>query len=402
MEKLLSIALEKIKAQLGEYVVAQINEALLGGKEISLADIKKLVEGLQVAINGLPAEIMNYMNGQKYVEIISLAEHNIQEGNIQALLDFLDDSIKDSYWAMANVLAINMTGVSVTEMENNHKNPENINFARQSYMNTAKKTKLSQIVLMSDYVDTITRHAITLTAAVVTLQQTAINALKKISVLKKGEKFYDACQARLNNPTTQKYLPFPTQAAGKGLSYLLSPALNQAPRAVIGVDLAVVFEGAAGSGSPWLAVSSYRFKNREYRYLQWEGVKNPWFSNRNQKNWYFKFADNKFNEIAIINGSDKKGYLTIGLPDPNKIYPDPEKISEDYGVRVVDYKVTWNWYVFMVDARTIHVFSVAPGSMILKSYLSTKNRFVESWSFVQEGRWQSDSDSQWVLEVNGF
>jgi hypothetical protein len=288
-------------------------------------------------------------------------------------------------------------------MENNRSTPEKINFSQksQSYMNTVKNTVLSEIILMTDYVSIITRHAIALTTTIVTVQQTATKALKKISEVKSGEQYYEDCQVIINKATTKKYLPVVAQQGKwQGLSYVLNPALNQAPRDVIGVDLAVVFERATGDGSPWLAISSHRFKDREYRYLQWDNEKNPWFSNSPQKNWYFKFNDDQYNEITI---NHPKGYLLIGLPDPNKHYPDPEKISADYGVWVKGYKVTWKWYVVMQDLKTVHIFGiVTQGPSVNKTYLSTKNRIKETWSYVLDGRSQSDTDSRWVLEVNGF
>ena len=77
MQDLLTICLGKMKDQIGEYVVGQIKKALLGEEDTSLADIKKMLEGLQVAINGLPATVVKYLNDQKYVETISLADHNV-------------------------------------------------------------------------------------------------------------------------------------------------------------------------------------------------------------------------------------------------------------------------------------------------------------------------------------
>ena len=403
MQDLLTICLGKMKDQIGEYVVGQIKKALLGEEDTSLADIKKMLEGLQVAINGLPATVVKYLNDQKYVETISLADHNVQEGNIPALLNFLDDSTANGYWGLSNSLAISMTGVSIHEMENNRSTPEKINFSQksQSYMNTVKNTVLSEIILMTDYVSIITRHAIALPTTIVTVQQTATKALKKISEVKSGEQYYEDCQVIINKAATKKYLPVVAQQGKwQGLSYVLNPALNQAPRDVIGVDLAAVFERATGDGSPWLAISSHRFKDREYRYLQWDNEKNPWFSNNSQKNWYFKFNDDKSDEITI---NHPKGYLLIGLPDPNKYYPDREKISADYGVWVKNYKVSWHWYVVMQDSKTVHIFGVATqGPSISARYLSTKNRFFESYSYVLDGRRQNDSDSRWVLEVNGF
>jgi hypothetical protein len=67
---------------------------------------------------------------------------------------------------------------------------------------------------------------------------------------------------------------------------------------------------------------------------------------------------------------------------------------------VKNYKVTWNWYVVRKNSKTVHILGVADRDSITKNYLSTKNRFKESWSYVLPGQWQSDEDSQWELEVN--
>jgi hypothetical protein len=396
---LLLLLLNKAHSGLEDYIVAKIKEALLG-HETSLDDISKLVNGLQISIDALPSEVRNSMTQQKFMEIISQANHNIEEENVKELLDFLNDGKKDSYWGMANTLAINMTSVSATEMEIHMNTPNSLNFGNPaSFMNTAKAKALGKIIGINEYISTIAGHVITLSAAVVSLQHVATRALKKISEVKSTNEFYGKCQERINNTTTKKYLPFSANMAKKGLAAILSPAIVQAPRAVIGLSLTTVLEKACKDGSPWLAIKSYRFKDNDRCYLQCSSADvNPWTSDSSKKNWYIQFSDNSLNKINIFNQPDGyRKYLTIGLPNQN--YPDPEKISGDYGVRIVGYGSSWNWYVTSKKSETVHIFECDPESSVLKRFLSTK------WSirnYILPGYSKSDEDSLWILEVNGF
>lgn len=393
IEGLLLIFLKKAAAKLGADAAQLIMEALLG-KPTSLKDIQELMNALQSSINMLPAEITKRINDQKYFETISSAQHNTKNKNYKDLLIFLDDGDKDkSYWGVSNSLCIDMYRVSAFEMEENHNHPQKIKFRnrRDGYAQKYNEEYLKEPRLITDYMTALTGFTISLGTAIVTITHVATEALKVIAKCPPSNPHYNDCQRRINNSVTKRYLPMTqdrSAAGGKGLPYILAPAIAQAPRAIAGYTLASIYEGAVGSDPISAAIKSARFVKDKVKeaYLPSNHEKNPYLE-KNPTSWSFKFSDKAYNWVTISHGSQ---ILYIGY---SRFQPQESEL----GVRTSSKPSSWNWYIYKSSTFGI-VFRFRNGtaSSPYKNVLST-TKIIFKTPFAAPGSF-NHHNGNWYLE----
>ena len=382
LEGLLLLALKKAGAKIGEEVSKKVQEALFG-HETTLDDLKDMISGVEHSIKGLPEEVVHYMVKIKFIQTLSQVEHDCQNANIAALLRFLGEDVQGSrdklyFWGLANLLCIEMTGVSATEFENYREAPSKIDFAKRAYVQKINGDLLRKTRPITNYVDGVSDLIVMLSVSIVAIQHMASEALKKIAEVKSSDPLYERCQKLLNNAYTKKYLPFDgDKVGGNGLSAILSPALTQCPRSVVGVELAGIYESASAGTTPRLSFMSHRYRSSSRRYLQWEGSKNPWTSSDSTKNWRLSFTGSARERITISHYPSRSGSdgLYIG-------FPAFSHDMKDYGIWVGEGSSSWYWFIKKEKNDVVHMFRNGSGSM-LAQVLSTNSNFR---NFFQHGK----------------
>lgn len=373
MDPLFVLFLGKAKSYLGENAGKLIRE-LLFGKEVTLTDIQSQLTSMENSLKELPQDIYDYFVDKKFQNMVSHAKHNVDEKNYEALLTFLDDGKTESYWGLINMMCINMFEVSAYDMELHKDKPSAIKFHKKNgFMQKENRNKIrgGNYPEITDYMVYVTNFPITFSASIAAITLIATKAMEVIRDCEDDE-FREACQRRLNNTTTKKYLPIGKNdhTGVNGLASILAPCISYSCRDIIGHQLSDIYMGATqSSGSPDISIRHPRFETSKYKYLPNTGVLNPDLSST-PVSFKLSFADADQRDLAIY--SDY-AYLYIG-----EVVVDNSEwgVTFDYEDDALYQRAKWRWYI--TEYRTtekwgiVFMFKYGSGAIINSNVLGTK------------------------------
>lgn len=387
---LLTLGLKKLAPVVGNVAFNKIKEGIFG-KETTLGDIKDSIKALDAVISSLPKETYKHFVEQEFWIDTTQAEHNIIHNHIGGLLDFLDDSRKESYWGITNKLCLLFTAVSAVNMEKSRLTPENLDLGISGSIKNSSNSALKTQRGITDYLEIVSAEAAILTIYVFTLQRLASEALLMMGRVKPGEDYYKECRARLDSKTTKKYVPISgdqTKAGVGGLLSILAPAIAEAPRQAVGKELALIYESAVDETkkkSKPVALQSYRFRTSAKRFLKWNGRGNPFTSSDKSKFWDISVSRRNICSISTIYTYDeKRKYLYIGFQKYFYDHPDADisgqhyKLHADVIINSKSVSQLWKWTIIKVGSNVVHMFEYDQTSLGLnKKMIST------TWSIIR-------------------